>query len=259
MELKDIVRVTIKPIMKEAGFKTKGNDWWKKIEGGLLMMHLKKSFFSNAVNGFMWDFLMFVVPEKEIGNNINDIWIDHQSDCLEIKYLLPYYGYLMEQMGGLHCDFKIFILDMSKLRIIKGISVDETNEIVRNVFEEYVVPFLSRCNRLDDWHELETEARTNISPEIKSVLLFFNTCIMGGGYGTDSLLVERYKQYGLNRKLIEENFELLEKMFDKENSAIRKILGKDYFERDKKKVLDAVERVVCLAENSEINETVFEG
>lgn len=41
-----LVKGVLKPLLKEAGFKTKKSIWWKELEDGYLFMYMKNSQFN---------------------------------------------------------------------------------------------------------------------------------------------------------------------------------------------------------------------
>ena len=216
MELNDIVKNTINILMEQAGFKIKkSNYWYKEINGGLLFTHLKKSKFNNKLSDFCWNFYIAVIPEEKVNDTFINILIEDPINSIRTFQLLPYHGYFMEQMGGEFWDFE-FKTYHSDTNI--EYTYDENNKIVEDIFTNYICPFLNNCNSIEEWNnnKIEIKRKYQEKIDIYNVIRFFSGCLNTGIHESNlKFELQFYKKCKLNRKIIEDNYDFLERLLNK--------------------------------------------
>lgn len=150
---KQIVRQVIKPLLKEAGFRTKGNRWKRELEDGWLLIHLINGSYGSD---FECEFeLRFGAYTREkIGNTDPDRFWIHGKDLLQRDFL-PYRGEFTP-----FTDPQRYYIRNYFDRVNGGYidtPVESYIDQVREDFETYILPRLAQIKRVADWNALWQE------------------------------------------------------------------------------------------------------
>ena len=89
-----VIKTVVKPLLKAAGFKTKGSNWWKELEDGWLFVHMHSSMYNGSVTGCRFRFHFSVSGKDELHEKLEEQWIYNQGQDLLQADFLPYAGLL---------------------------------------------------------------------------------------------------------------------------------------------------------------------
>ncbi len=150
---KQVVRQVIKPLLKEAGFRTKGNRWKRGLEDGWLLIHLiNGSYGSDFECEFELNFGAFT--KEKIGDTDPDrFWIHGKS--LYQSDFLPYYGAFTPFANSQRYYIRNYF-DRANSGYI-DIPVESYIDQVRKDLETYVLPRLAQVKRVADWEAIWQE------------------------------------------------------------------------------------------------------
>lgn len=150
---KQVVRQVIKPLLKEAGFRTKGNRWKRGLEDGWLLIHLiNGSYGSDFECEFELNFGAYTM--EEIGKNDPDkFWVGKKR--LTQGELFPY--------GAAFTPFssrqRFHIENVHDMKHGGFIDIPVENYMVqlREDLETNVLPRLAQVKRVADWEAIWQE------------------------------------------------------------------------------------------------------
>lgn len=147
---KQIVRQVIKPLLKEAGFRTKGNRWKRELEDGWLLIHLiNGSYGSDFECEFELRFGAYTM--EEIGKNDPDkFWVGKKS--LTQGEFLPYRAAFTPFSD--HQRFYIQNVHDNKYGGFIDIPAENYMDQLQKDLETYVLPQLAQIKRVADWDTL---------------------------------------------------------------------------------------------------------
>lgn len=147
---KQIVRQVIKPLLKEAGFRTKGNRWKRELEDGWLLTHLiNGSYGSDFECEFELRFGAYTM--EEIGKNDPDkFWVGKKS--LTQGEFLPYRAAFTPFSD--HQRFHIQNVHDNKYGGFIDIPAENYMDQLQKDLETYVLPQLAQIKRVTDWDTL---------------------------------------------------------------------------------------------------------
>ncbi len=177
MEVKDVVNKALKAKLKEAGFKTKGMDWWKPIDGGYLMVHHKKSVANNGANGFHSEVLIFAIADYELTESVKEIWLSYQIDNITLRDLVPEYGYFTEGMTNHYFDIDLYTKCPMSGKEYTG---DDWVNIVGDIFDSYLIPFLEKVKSCNEFEVCKSELTKKRYSKSLGIYSFF-LCSMRSG------------------------------------------------------------------------------
>lgn len=177
MEIKDVVNKTLKLKLKECGFKTKGSDWWKEIDGGYLMIHHKKSIENNGSFGFHSGITIFTVDEIEMVGNVNQLWIGYQMDNVNLRDLVPEYGYFTEGMTNIYFD-----IDLHNKCPMSGkeYTGDDWIPIVSSILDTYLIPFVCKISSCSEFETYKAELNSKRYSKANGIYAFFSSSMRSG-------------------------------------------------------------------------------
>lgn len=150
-----VIREVVKPLMKEAGFRKSGNEWWKELEDSYLFVYLKNSRFNGMLTGASFSFQISLSGKEEIKDKISNQWIYNQLSSISQSVFLPYCGYLSPNMDALG-----YRIDGYRYFLPTDVPLEEICEQIRRDFAEFLLPELSRLQRKEDWIALCEEKKS---------------------------------------------------------------------------------------------------
>lgn len=219
MELKDVVSQVLKKQLKEMNFKTKGFDWWKEIDGGYLMIHLKKSVFSNKANGFNSELIMFSVSKEELTGKISDIWLGYQPDHVNLTSLVPEYGFFTEGLNGGYFDFSIVEKNPKSGKIY---TPEQWESIVTSLIETYLVPFIDSADSVKSFETIKEELNKKKFSSDARIYSFYSLIPQSGMYETNKAnMVEMIKRDNIPIEALREKMPLLDRFLDGYRASFR--------------------------------------
>lgn len=198
---KQVVRQVIKPLLKEAGFRTKGNRWKRGLEDGWLLIHLiNGSYGSDFECEFELNFGAFT--KEKIGDTDPDrFWIHGKS--LYQSDFLPYYGAFTPFANSQRYYIRNYF-DRANSGYI-DIPVESYIDQVRKDLETYVLPRLAQVKRVADWEAIWKEKwDESQSQEDRWLLRYYFWS--NHGYPAKELQAEQKKR-GLTRQEILSNLD----------------------------------------------------
>lgn len=240
MELKDVVNKTLKTILKDNGFKTRGPDFWKEIEGGHLMIHLKRSIYNNGANGFNSEVSIFAITSQEMTGDISHIWMDYQINHLTLRDLVPEFGYFTEGMTNGYFD-----LNLNSKCPMSGKEYTSTDwiVIVNSIFDTYLVPFLNKIDSLSLFESIKRDLELIRQSEKSSIYSFYSS-VMRSGMFKENIpgYVQSFKSGVYSLEEAKKNIDLLDRFMDLYSEHFRKAYASS--------IKDFVNEVFRLAEES---------
>ena len=205
-----IIKEIYKPLLKENGFRTSGNDWWKKIDDGYMYIHIQNSQFN--VMSARYRIQIGCVHKDNICEDIKKQWMYHADiDHLTQFDFLTDFGFLsraeyhsgdMYEIGGLRAYAP------------REICVEKVMKDFREDFENFILPQILEIKNTIEWASLVEEKKKYIWKDKKVCLLrYYKQSISACCSDSNMpLLVMSQKEYGLTRQEIIEHFDWLEEM-----------------------------------------------
>lgn len=219
MELKDVVSQVLKKQLKEMNFKTKGFDWWKEIDGGYLMIHLKKSVFSNKANGFNSELIIFSIPKEELTGKIGDIWLGYQIDHVNLTSLVPEYGFFTEGLNGGYFDFSIVEKNLKSGKIY---TAEQWEGIVTSIIETYLVPFINSVDSVNTFESLKEELNKKKFSSNARIYSFYSLIPQSGMFETNKTnMLEMIKRNNIPVEALREKMFLLDRFLEGYRASFR--------------------------------------
>lgn len=237
MEIKDVVNKTLKAKLKECGFKTKGSDFWKAIDGGYLMIHHKKSAGNNGAFGFHSGIMIFAIADYEMTESVNSIWLSYQLDNVNLRDLVPEYGYFTEGMTNLYFDIDLYSKCPKSGKEYTG---DDWAPIVSDIFDTYLIPFLDKITNCNEFETYKAELTTKRYSEALGIYAFFSSCMRSGIFDENIPgFVEAFKQGMYSLGEAKKNMSLVDRFLDLYSDSYRK--------RNEAKIRKFISEVIWLA------------
>ena len=149
-----VVKEVIRPLMKKEGFKSKGLTWFKELEDVWLIVHMKNGRFNNEFTGFSFEFLFSITEKSELSEaiKIEQEWIRNQMCDISQSAFLPYERFLTPYMTT-----RGYQIDGYRNNKPTDYPIESIMTHVREDFEQYIFPELSKVHSLSDWNELKKE------------------------------------------------------------------------------------------------------
>lgn len=163
-----LVKEIIKPMLKEAGFKTKKFNWWKELKDGYLFITMKNSMFNSPETGCSFSFQFSASYKSDICDKIENQWIYNQRDCMEEPEFLPHMGYLAPNRRGL-CGYQI---DGYRNNQPLDIPIEEIFTQIKEDFEIHILPHVTQIQEVQDFYDLK-ERLTKRQDTMENNLLNF--------------------------------------------------------------------------------------
>lgn len=154
-----LVREVLKPLFKQAGYKTSGGDWWKELTDGYLLIHMKNSQFNyGAFTGASFEFEFSAAYKDKIHSTIKKEWIYHQMDCMTQADFLPDRGYFSP-----YGAYYMYQIDGFEGYLPKDTPLEEIFAYFKEDFSCYILPDLENISCMKDWEEFKkvVEKRRN--------------------------------------------------------------------------------------------------
>lgn len=143
-----LVKELLKPLFKEAGYKTSGGDWWKELSDGYILIHMKNSQFNDVVGGARFEFQFSAANKDSIHDKLKNEWIYHQMNCLTQADFIPDRGYFSPYGGSF-----MYQIDGYQEYLPKDVPMEDVIEHFREDFACYILPDLENITCMKDWEE----------------------------------------------------------------------------------------------------------
>lgn len=219
MEIKDVVNKTLKVKLKECGFKTKGSDFWKPIDGGYLMVHHKKSMGNNGAFGFHSEIIIFAIADYEMTDSINSIWMSYQLDNVTLRDLVPEHGYFTEGMTNIYFDIDLHSKCPMSGKEYEG---DDWAPIVTNLFDTYLIPFLEKITSCSEFETIKNELNTKRFSKANGIYAFFSSSMRSGMFEENIPgYVECFRNGTYSLEEAKKNMNLLDRFMDLYSESFR--------------------------------------
>lgn len=165
-----VVKNVVKKFLKEAGYRCKGNVWWRELEDGWLLFYMKTSRFNSAVTGSSFCFQISASRKDKIVDTIDKQWIYNQTNSLNHRLFLPYCGFLDPNARGLD-----YCIDGYRNFLPSDIPVEEIMEQVGRDLKDYLLAQLEKVHRMADWDLLYQEKQAYYSEKGIRLLRYYTS------------------------------------------------------------------------------------
>lgn len=165
-----LVKEILKPLLKEAGFKTKRLYWWKDLEDGRLFIYMKNSMFNSPETGCSFCFQFSASFKGDICEKIELQCINNQRDCIEERAFLPHEGYLSPNRAGL-CGYQI---DGYRNYQPLDIPIEEIFTQIKEDFEIHILPHLAQIQCVQDFYNLKEMLKKEQNTKENLLLNFYS-------------------------------------------------------------------------------------
>lgn len=220
MEIKDVVNKTLKAKLKECGFKTKGSDWWKPIDGGYLMVHHKKSVGNNGAFGFHSGIIIFAIADYEMTESVNSIWMSYQLDNVTLRDLVPEQGYFTEGMTNIYFDLDLYSKCPKSGKEYTG---DDWIPIVSDILDTYLISFLDRIASCSEFETYKTELTAERYSKERCIYAFFSSSMRSGMLDENIPgFVQSFKNGMYSLEEAKKNMTLVDRFLDLYSDSYRK-------------------------------------
>lgn len=147
-----VIKEVVKPLMKAAGFKWIKGTWYKKLNSGILFVHLRNDRFNSIATGANFWFEVSASKYDEIRENLENQWIYNQySELLENDFL-PYWGFLMPYHHSHGYQIDGYQNYLPRDQPIEDIMVQISDD-----FKRYIIPAISKIDSMEAWYILYEE------------------------------------------------------------------------------------------------------
>lgn len=220
-----LVKEILKPMLKEAGFKTKKLNWWKELEDGYLFVSMKNSMFNSQETGCDFCFQFSASYKGDICEKIENQWIYNQRDCIEERAFLPHLGYLAPNRGGLG-----YRIDGYRNYQLSDIPIEKIFTQIKEDFEIYILPHVIQIHCVRDFNDLKEKLRNSFGTKENRLLSFYSMmqslCCDDGNLPHS---VQIQKEYALTAEDIRSHYDWLAVIAH--NSAFPETDARDFIEK----------------------------
>lgn len=201
-----ILKQVITPLLKHAGFKKSGLNWWLELKDCYLIIRMRNSRFNGVATGFNFEFQFSATLKDELKGKITEQWIYNQGTSIEEYYFLPHFGILNPFKDGLMG----YTIDGYKNYEPQDLPVEGFLKQIQLDFQTYIIPKLLEVHTFDDWNELKTTLMNRREEkEIRLLLYFSNAHHLSCSPSNQAHLTELQKLFCLSNADIRENMDLL--------------------------------------------------
>ena len=197
-----VIKAVVKPLLKEAGFRTKRTDWWKELSDGWLFVHLHNSINNCSVTGCAFRFHFSASKADDMKDELARQWIRNQGTDLLQRDFLPCAGLLTPFHRA-----DMYQIDGYQNYLPKDEPVERILEQIRSDFEDHILPPLAKIGSVADWEALRTERKSLLESRENSILRYYHTACMGV---SPEILRNWQKQYSLTDEEVLSRFDWLE-------------------------------------------------
>mgnify|MGYP002624196706 CR=1 FL=1 len=215
MEINDIKKVYLNPLLKDAGFKVYKTGWIRKIEDGYFTISLQKGRY-NSKQSAGWGFWFNVLSTEDF-QKIKESKAPLWYGPIGIRNLIPFEGIFHELIGtNYYFDVHFTIDDKNSVEIL--------GKKVTELFKEYVLPFSNSINNLDDFKVATQNLEANKRPHETEVIHFFLVSVMGAFPRVANIkgAIADYKKFNMSKSLIENNIDIFNKLVENSKSSTPK-------------------------------------
>ncbi len=200
-----LVKEVLKPMLKEAGFKTKRMLWWKELEDGYLFIYMKNSRFNSEETGCSFCFQFSASKKEDIRDKLKNQWIYNQFESIEERDFLPHSGSLSPNRNSW------YKIDGYRRGQPKDVPVEEIMEQVKGDFETYIMPYIMQIEKVQDFEELKDELKKNFGSK-EDMLIKYYTLAHSWSCSDSNLpyAVQMQKDLALTAEDIRSRYDLLD-------------------------------------------------
>lgn len=200
-----VVKNVVKVILKNAGYRTKGNEWWRELEDGWLFIHMKTSRFNGPSTGANFCFEISATAKDAIADKVENQWIYNQFENLKHAVFLPYCGFLSPNTGGL--DYRI---DGYQNFLPSDTPLEEIYRQIQTDLETYILPELEKVRNMAEWAHLYEEKRARFEEkEIRLLRYYFSAHTMSCSMENMPGVIRMQKDLALTAEDITSHFDWL--------------------------------------------------
>lgn len=161
---KIVVQTVIKKLLKEEGFKCKGNTWRKELADGELYIYMKTGRFCSMGNGSYFHFKIYFRNTEE-----KTAAIDTRGSLTNFVFL-PYCGFLSPISSGY--DYRI---DGYRNYLPSDMPAEEICAQIQRDFEDHILPALRNVKVKEDWQKLYKEKCGRYEEKDVCLLRYYST------------------------------------------------------------------------------------
>lgn len=165
-----VIKEIVKPLLKAAGYRCKGNNWWKELDDGLLFIHLKSSQFNCGPTGCSFEFDISATKTDEIVDKPENQWIYNQINDISQAAFLPYWGMLSPNMGVHN-----YQIDGYRNYLPADVPVEEIKEQIGQDFTEYLLPELEKVTNVEQWEQIRARKWEEFDGKEIRILRFYSS------------------------------------------------------------------------------------
>lgn len=200
-----LVKEVLKPMLKEAGFKTKRTEWWKELEDGYLFIHMKNSHFNGEVTGCGFRFQISASYRDDVRDKLEKQWINNQRKCIKEDAFLPYLGQLSPNRDSLG-----YRIDGYRNYKPADVPAEEILTQIRDDFESYIMPQIMQIKCVDDFDKIRTELRKKYDTKEDKLLRYYSAMhTMSCSDDNLPFAVQMQKQFELTAEDIRAHYDWL--------------------------------------------------
>ena len=215
MEINDIKKVYLSPLMKEQGFKTYGGGWVRELEDGVFAIKIQKGRYNSKQNA-SWGLGFNAIPRAkfdEMKKNKTQLYMGHVG----IRQLMPFGGIFHELVGtNYYFDIHLSITDETPVEVL--------GEKTVQLFRDYVIPFSNEINKVADFDIALNKIKDKQRPYEDNVISFFVQCRMKAFPRVGNIMegIKEYKLLGMTKELIEDNMDIFLRLAEEDNGSVSK-------------------------------------
>lgn len=200
-----VVKNVVKKLLKNDGFKNKGNEWWKELEDCWLLIYMKTSRFNSPSTGSNFGFEISVSGKDEIADKIENQWIYNQLCSLNSFVFLPYCGFLAPNRSGI--TYKI---DGYRNFLPLDTPIEEILAQIQTDFQDCILPELDKVKKKADWEILYKEKCARYDEkEIRLLRYYSSAHVMSCSEENIPGLIRMQKELALTTEDILSHFDWL--------------------------------------------------
>jgi len=168
-EKKDIVlREVVKPELKRAGYRTKGNNYISMQNGCCIAICISSSRFNSNSMGFAFGFDIFFLQGDYSEERLKN-WNDSSRDAIREFLLLPDCGFLHPYHKPLG-----YTIDGYKDYKPQDMDVEDIKNRIGDDLRRYILPELAEIKCYEDWERRRQEWDERANSKRVCLLRFFN-------------------------------------------------------------------------------------
>lgn len=167
-----IVKDIIRPLLKQAGFKSAKQQWQKELDDCWLILHLKNSHYNSFVTGANFGLEISASSKSDPCGEWPEQWIGNQLAAISSLSFLPDAGYLSPYFGG-----HLYKIDGYRNYLPTDEPLEKIKAHIQEDLTRYVLPQLEALHALAEWEALRERLLARYEQKDMLLLRYYHIAV----------------------------------------------------------------------------------